>query len=136
MKVTLDFDAFEPVRSHKTDAGLDLRASHGGVVPAHGAATFGTGVHVQLPPETAGMLMPRSGLMIKHNILTFGIIDESYRGEIRVQMFNLGDRDYIVKPGDRVTQMLVTPVLCEPIEIVNGLDYGIRGDAGFGSTGY
>lgn len=135
MKITLDWDAYPPTRAHDTDAGLDLRAAHGGIVPAHGAATFGTGVHVQIPPETAGLLLPKSGLMVKHCILTFGVVDEGYTGEIRVQMFNLSDRDYIVKPGDKISQMLVTPVLYESVEIVDSIQRGKRGNAGFGSTG-
>ena len=135
MKVMIDWDGYEPIRAHTTDAGLDLRAKHGGIVPAHDAMTFGTGVHIQLPPATAGLLLPKSGLMVKHNLLTFGVVDETYRGEIMIQVFNLGDEDYVVEPGDKISQLLISPVMYEGVELVRELDEGERGNAGFGSTG-
>lgn len=135
MKIMLDDFAYEPIRVHSNDAGLDLRAAHGAYIRAGMAATIHTGVHVELPDGTAGVLLPKSGLMTKHDILTFGVIDAGYRGEIQVHMFNLGKEDYGVMPGDKVSQMLVIPVLCEPVEIVDKLSDGERGSAGFGSTG-
>lgn len=135
MKIMLDGGAFAPTRAHATDAGLDLYAMHDGIVRAHQAATFHTGVHVELPKGTAGILLPKSGLMTKHDIITFGVVDESYRGEIMVHMFNCGMNDYSVKAGDKVSQMLVVPVLYENVEIVDELSAGERGNNGFGSTG-
>ena len=124
-----------PSRAHSTDAGLDLYAMHGGLVRAHQAATFHTGVHVELPAGTAGILMPKSGMMTRHDLLTFGIIDEGYTGEVLVHIFNCGGEDYSVRPGDKVSQMLIVPVLYEPVEIVDEITGGDRGSAGFGSTG-
>lgn len=124
-----------PSRAHSTDAGLDIYAMHGGIVRAKQAATFHTGVHVQLPESTAGVMLPKSGMMVNRDILTFGVIDESYRGEILVHVFNFGSEDYTVRAGDKLTQLLVIPVLYEPVEIVDELSYGERGNAGFGSTG-
>ena len=124
-----------PVRAHEHDAGLDLHAMHGGVVKAQQSATFHTGVHVELPPGTTGVLLPKSGLMTKHDIITFGVLDEGYRGEILVHMFNFGRTDYNVNAGDKISQMLILPVLYEPVEVVEELNQGERGDAGFGSTG-
>lgn len=135
MRIKLDEGAFEPVRAHSTDAGLDLRAMRGGLVRAGQAATFHTGVHVELPAGTAGVLLPKSGLMTNRDIITFGVVDESYRGEVLVHMFNLGCEDYSVRAGDKISQMLVVPVRYEAVEIVNELSDGERGDAGFGSTG-
>ena len=114
-----------PVRAHEHDAGLDLHAMHGGVVKAQQSATFHTGVHVELPSGTTGVLLPKSGLMTKHDI----------RGEILVHMFNFGRTDYNVDAGDKISQMLILPVLYEPVEVVEELNQGERGDAGFGSTG-
>lgn len=68
MKVKLDPGAICPTRAHKLDAGLDLYATCDKVVPAHGSAIFDTGVHVELPPFTAGFLKSKSGLNVKHNI--------------------------------------------------------------------
>ena len=124
-----------PSRAHSTDAGLDLYAMHGGIVRAHQAATFHTGVHVELPKGTAGVMLPKSGLMVNRDILTFGVIDESYRGEILVHAFNLGNDDYTVRAGDKLTQMLIIPVLYEQVEVVDELSYGERGVNGFGSSG-
>lgn len=135
MKVKLDDGAFEPKRAHATDAGLDLMAMHGGCVKAGQTATFHTGVHVELPKGTAGVLLPKSGLMTRHDIITFGVVDEPYRGEIMVHMFNFGNTDYTVNAGDKISQMLVIPARYEQVDIVEELSPGERGDAGFGSTG-
>lgn len=135
MRIKLDDGAFAPKREHTTDAGLDLRALKGGCVKAGQAATFQTGVHVELPKGTAGVLLPKSGLMTKRDIVTFGVVDESYRGEIMVHVFNHGNEDYSINRGDKLSQLLVVPVLYEEVEIVDKLSEGERGDAGFGSTG-
>lgn len=135
MRVMLDDGAFAPERAHSTDAGLDLFAMHDGIVRARQAATFRTGVHVELPAGTTGLLLPKSGLMTKRDIITFGVVDEGYRGEIKVHMFNCGSEDYSVRAGDKISQMLVVPVLYPDVEVVSELNDGERGDAGFGSTG-
>lgn len=124
-----------PSRAHATDAGLDLYAMHGGVVRARQTATFHTGVHVELPRGTMGILQPKSGLMLTRDLLTFGIVDEGYDGEILVHMFNLSDEDYSVSAGDKISQMIIVPVLYEPVEITDEITGGERGSAGFGSTG-
>lgn len=135
MRIKLDFDAYPPTRAHPTDAGLDIRAAHSGIVRAHQSAIFRTGVHVQLPPGTFGDMRSKSGLMFNHDITSDGTIDAGYRGDIRVKLFNHGSTDYVVKPGDKITQLVVVPVNIEPVEIVDELDGGERGSAGFGSTG-
>lgn len=135
MKIKIDNELVMPVREHSTDAGLDLKASHGGTVKAGGTATFGTGVRVELPKGTAGVLLPKSGLMTKRDILTFGVVDESYRGEVKVHVFNFGAEDYHIDAGQKITQMLVLNVRYEPVEVVDTLSEGDRGEAGFGSTG-
>ena len=135
MKIKLDEGAFMPKREHKTDAGMDIRAIKSGIVRAHSSATFHTGVHVELPEGTTGILLPKSGLMCGHDILTFGVIDESYRGEIMVHMFNLGNDDYFVHAGDKISQMLVVDVRYEDVELVDELSDSDRGNDGFGSTG-
>lgn len=135
MKVKLEQNAKAPTRAHDTDAGLDLYAMHGGLVRAHQTATFNTGVHVELPMGTAGILMPKSGMMTHHDLLTFGIVDEGYTGEILVHIFNCGGTDYSVSPGDKISQMLIVPVLYESVEIVDSIQGGDRGENGFGSSG-
>ena len=76
MKVKIDVGAWVPKRAHDTDAGLDLKAMEGQIVPAKESATFRTGVHVKLPRGTAGILISKSGLNIKHDIISTGLIDE------------------------------------------------------------
>lgn len=78
MKIKLDPWAIMPTRAHDTDAGLDLYAPHNEIVPAHGSALFDTGVHVQFPPNTAGMIKSKSGLNVNHGITSEGVIDVGY----------------------------------------------------------
>lgn len=135
MKVMLDPGAYAPKRAHKTDAGMDIMSRETMMVPAHCSATFSTGVHIELPKGTAGVLKSKSGLHILNDITSDGLIDEGYSGEIKVKLTNHGDRDYWVMSGDKISQLLVVPVLYEPIEVVKDIAAGERGEAGFGSTG-
>lgn len=135
MKVKLEEGAYMPVRAHSTDAGLDIKSPIKTLVPARGAVTIRTGVHINLPKNTAGILISKSGLNVKHGITSTGLIDESYTGEIVVKLFNHSPEPYLVNAGDKVTQLIVTPVLYESVEIVDELDDGERGDKGFGSSG-
>ena len=135
MNVMLDSGAFMPERAHTTDAGADLRSREDKIVPAHGSAVFDTGVHIALPPNTYGAIEPKSGLNIKHNILSFGTIDEGYTGSIVVKLYNLGETDVHIEAGQKITQLVVRPVNYVRLEQVAHLDETERGSAGFGSTG-
>lgn len=135
MKIKLDEGAFMPKREHATDAGLDIRAMKKGLVRAGQSVTFHTGVHIQLPPNTAGLFVSKSGLMMNHDITATGLVDEGYDGEIMVKLFNHGNTDYMVEAGDKIGQLVVMPVLYEPVQIVDSIAAGKRGNAGFGSTG-
>ena len=135
MKIKLDPGAFCPTRAHDTDAGLDLYAIENCVVPAHGSATFDTGVHIQLPPYTAGMLKSKSGLNVKHNITSEGVIDVGYTGSICVKMYNHGDTDYMVLRVDKISQLVIVSIVIPPIKVVDELEHSDRGENGFGSTG-
>ena len=135
MRITLDPGAKAPARAHPTDAGLDLFALEGGIVRAHSSASFRTGVHVQLPPGTMGDIRPRSGLMFTRNLLTFGTVDEGYTGEVMVRLFNLGDEDQFIPRYGKIAQLTIHEVRYEPVEIVDAIEGGERGNSGFGSTG-
>ena len=135
MKVKLDKGAFMPTRAHETDAGLDIRSREDQIVPSKESAVFCTGVHVELPKGTAGILIAKSGLNTRHNITSTGLIDEGYTGEIIVKLHNHGGFDYKVKSGDKISQLVVVPVLYEAVEIVDELSGSDRGESGFGSTG-
>jgi dUTP pyrophosphatase len=136
MKIMLDDGAFAPVRAHKEDAGLDIRAKSDALVRAGQSMTFHTGVHIQLPPGTCGLMVSKSGLNVRHDITSTGLVDEGYTGEIVVKLINHGPDDYHVHAGDKITQLVVIPIWHDPlIEIVDHIDGAERGDAGFGSSG-
>ncbi len=135
MKIKLDPWAIMPTRAHDTDAGLDLYAPEDKTLWAHGYAIFDTGVHIQLPPNTAGMLKSKSGLNVKHGITSDGVIDVGYTGSICVKLYNHGDISYAIHRGDKISQLVIVPVVIPPIKIVDSLEDTERGDQGFGSTG-
>lgn len=153
MKIKLDPGAYMPERAHDTDAGLDLRAMEDKVIPAGGSAVFDTGVHVQLPTvsllhgmgshnwpyyvdfPTVGFLKSKSGLNINHNITSDGVIDLGYTGSIRVKLYNHGTEDYHVKRGDKISQLVILPILTPELELADELEETERGVKGFGSSG-
>ena len=87
LNIKLGPGAYIPERAHEYDAGLDIRAREDKLVPAGGAAVFDTGVHIELPPYTAGFLKSKSGLNVKHNITSEGVIDTGYTGSICVKLY-------------------------------------------------
>ena len=135
LRVRLDFGAYLPERAHDTDAGLDLRTPVDAYVRAGGSTVIDTGVHIQLPPGTVGMLKSKSGLNVKDGIVSEGVIDEGYTGTILVKLYNHGTEAKTFNRGDKVTQLVVLPVLYVSVEPVEELDGGDRGNNGFGSTG-
>lgn len=136
VKVVLDEGAIMPNSAHDPDAGYDLFCRDEEViVPARGSAEFDTGVHMALVGRTGGMLYPKSGLNIKHDILSFGLIDVGFTGPIRVKLYNLGDKDYTVKRGDKITQIVFVRIDKPALLLCDELEATERGDGGFGSTG-
>lgn len=137
MKIKLDRGAYAPVRAHTTDAGMDLKSPTLEWVPPHGSVVIDTGVHVELPYGTVGMLKSKSGLNVKYGIVSEGVIDEGYTGSIKVKLYNHSDNeDVFIEPGDKITQLVVLPVEYPTIEIVESLNENTeRGSNGFGSTG-
>lgn len=136
MRIILDDGAYMPTRAHRTDAGLDLRAKESQVVCAKESATFHTGVHVELPKCTAGIIVSKSGLCVKNEITSTGLIDEGYHGEIIVKLFNHGGHDYKVEKGDKISQLVIIPVSYEDVQVVESFGYTTdRGSCGFGSSG-
>ena len=136
MKVKLDEGAYPLQRAHPTDAGLDIRTPVDVLVRPKQSVTIHTGVHVQLPPGTAGLIVSKSGLNVFDSITSTGLIDEGYTGEIVVKLYNhdAAHHKYINR-GDKISQLVVIPVVYEDVEIVDEITGGPRGDNGFGSTG-
>lgn len=135
MKIKLDPGAYMPERAYKYDAGLDIRSRENKTVPAGGSAVFDTGVHVQIPIGCVGLLESKSGLNVNHDITSDGVIDAGFGGAIKVKLYNYGAVDYHVHIGDKISQLLIVPVILVDCELVQHFDAGERGDNGFGSTG-
>ncbi len=135
MKIMLDENAKMPTRAHSTDAGLDLYARETQIVPARESAIFDTGVRIELPPNTVGFLKSKSGLNVKHGITSEGVIDVGYTGSIVVKLYNHSGYDYKVNKGDKISQLVILPILTPELELVDSLEETDRGTNGFGSTG-
>lgn len=135
MKVLLEEWAYMPERAHSTDAGADLRTPHDVTVMPNNSVVIDTGVHIELPLDTVGMLKSKSGLNVKHGITSEGVIDVGYTGSIRVKLYNHSDKPYELKAGDKISQLVVMPILTPNFELVNELEATERGNGGFGSTG-
>ena len=135
MKIKLDAGAYAPKRMHSTDAGLDILSPVTTIIPSKGSVVIDTGVHVELPDGTVGLIKSKSGLNVKHGLTSEGVIDAGYTGSIVVKLYNHSDKNYQVMRGDKISQLLVVDCLFPDIEIVDSLDETERGNNGFGSTG-
>ena len=135
MRIKLDSGAKMPTRAHDTDAGLDIYARECQIVPARGSAKFDTGVHVELPMNSVGMLKSKSGLNVNYGITSEGVIDVGYTGSIVAKLYNNSDEDYTVNAGDKITQLVIMPIITPELELVDSLEDTERGDNGFGSSG-
>jgi dUTP diphosphatase len=135
----LEPGAILPTRANDGDAGLDLHAAEPALLGPGERAAIGTGIAVEIPVGHAGLVLPRSGLALRHGISMVnapGLIDSGYRGELRVLLLNT-DRanEFEIGPGDRIAQLLVTPYAAlEPVAAIE-LSDSARGALGFGSSG-
>ena len=112
------------------DKSIELKPGESCLVP--------TGLSVAFPEEYEIQIRPRSGLAAKNNISvlnTPGTVDSDYRGEIKVIIYNHGSENFVINNGDRIAQMILTPVIKMELEETNNLPETIRGEGGFGSTG-
>lgn len=136
----LDPDLPLPQQQHPDDAGYDLHAREGvTLAPRGGRAVVPTGLAVAIPSGHAGLVLPRSGLALRHGVTclnTPGLIDPLYRGELKVLLVNTDPEEpYEVHRGDRIAQLVIQAVqMVEWIE-VDELDQTVRDAYGFGSTG-
>lgn len=138
MKIYLDAGAIMPTRAHETDAGLDIYTPIDLYVPEHGSAVVDTGVHVEIPEHCAGILKSKSGLNVKSDLTSSGVIDCGFVGSMVVKLYNHGDVPRQIKAGQKVSQLVVIPVCFPDLEIVDDLKEfkkTERGSNGFGSTG-
>ncbi len=138
--VRLHPDARVPERAREGDAGVDLRAVADVVLAAAGGrALVPTGLAIELPPTMVAYVMPRSGLALRHGVTCLnapGVIDSGYRGEVGVVLVNTDpDEEFVVRPGDRVAQLVVAELPSFAFAEVDRLDGSERGAGGFGHTG-
>ena len=135
----LNDKAHLPVKGSEHAAGYDLMSTEEVAVPAKGKALIPTGLAMAIPIGNYGRIAPRSGLAAKNFIdVGAGVIDSDYRGEVKVLLFNFGEADFKVQPGDRVAQLIIEKYTRTEIEEVTDgadLDSTERGEGGFGSTG-
>lgn len=128
-----------PTTAHRGDAGVDLHAREDAVLPAKGGRVLvPTGLAVAIPVGYVGLVVPRSGLALKHGVTlvnTPGIIDSGYRGELKVVMINTDpSSDYQVRRGDRIAQLIIQELVAvtwREVEELTGEDRG----GGFGHSG-
>jgi dUTP diphosphatase len=137
--IQLDPDLPLPAIAHNGDAGVDLSAREGAVVPcAGGRVLMPTGISIAIPIGWCGLVLPRSGLALKHGIGVAnapGLIDAAYRGEIKVVLLNTDkDADYVVTRGDRIAQLVIQRVEDVTWNVVDELGGADRG-GGFGHSG-
>lgn len=135
MRIKLDDGAYAPTRAHETDAGLDLYSREKRIIHPGESVCFDTGVHIELPKGHCAMLVSKSGLNVRNDITSTGLIDEGYSGSIIVKLYNHGQNETLINKGDKISQLVIFPVRYEPVEIAGEICGGERGDAGFGSTG-
>ncbi|MBP5429711.1 MAG: dUTP diphosphatase [Elusimicrobiaceae bacterium] len=136
MKVKkLDLRAKLPLRAHPTDSGADLFALERTVLPAHSIVKVRTGVAVELPENTSGIIWGKSSVESKGIKAMAGLVDAPYRGELLVCMYNLNDTEFVFEAGQKVAQLVVLPTLYPTFEEVDELSDTARGEGGFGSTG-
>lgn len=144
-------DSIAPTRGHATDAGLDLYSHEDVTLEPFGTQTtcplsgqkfdlfrvlVSTGVAVAVEPGFGMFIWDRSGMSAKHGQhRVAGVVDSSYRGEVKVALVNLTNKPYQIKKGDRIAQAVISPILLPEVEIVKDLDATDRGADGFGSTG-
>jgi dUTP pyrophosphatase len=132
-------DARLPTRAHEGDAGVDLYAVEAVTIAPGERAMVPTGIAIELPERHAGLILPRSGLAVRHGISIVnapGLIDAGYRGEVSVLLLNT-DREHAfdIAPGDRIAQLVVTRVEAPDLVELKELPGTARGDGGFGSSG-
>lgn len=136
MKIMLDEGAILPTRAHEKDAGLDLYSLEEKIILPGESEIFDTGVHGELPPDTYGHMIAKSGLAFKYDVVCIGYcVDEGYIGGIAVKLHNFGKKPYMVRKNQKICQLVIVPCKRPKLEVVDRLEETERGENGFGSTG-
>src|SRR5437667_579480 len=134
----LDPDRLLPQYARASDAGLDLHAAERVVIEPGARVLVGTGLAVAIPPGCAGLVLPRSGLALRHGVTVLnapGLIDAGYRGEVKVLLVNHDREPASFARGERIAQLVIQPVARAHLDVVDHLPNSQREEGGFGSTG-
>ena len=126
-----------PQRAHEHDAGLDLKSKKYHRIPVNGRTSIDTGLRTHIPVGYVGLVFSRSGHGLKGIRLanSVGVIDSGYTGNIAVTIENYGSEPYEIQPGDRIAQLVITPIVTPRLKRATTFAKSERGHAGFGSTG-
>lgn len=132
----LSLDSFIPKKSTNFSAGYDLYSPSNGCINPNQRLLIPLNISIKLPKNCFGHILPRSGLALKNGIhVGAGIIDEDYRGNVGVLLFNLGENPFEFNKGDRIAQIVIKKYENVNVYEVESLDETIRGNGGFGSSG-
>jgi len=127
---------FLPIRGTPQSAGYDLHTPVTVQIAPGARQLVALGFKMVLPPGTWGHVLPRSGLAFRKGIhVGAGVIDEDYRGEVHVLLFNLGHEPVIFSPGERIAQLVIMNYQSPPLQEVNDVGMTVRNENGLGSTG-
>lgn len=137
LKVNLLNEKCKPYRAHETDSGLDLRVNSVENIELYPfePELVRTGVAIELEPGYEAQIRPRSSISRRGISISFGTIDNGYRGEIAVVAMNFTLEMQVLEPYERIAQLVVAPVAIPDVEYVKELCGTERGAGGFGSSG-
>ncbi|XP_046687056.1 deoxyuridine 5'-triphosphate nucleotidohydrolase-like [Homalodisca vitripennis] len=129
-------NAFPPQRSSASAAGFDLRSAYDYIVPKFERQLVKTDLAIKLPDNCYGRIAPRSGLAL-HNFIDVGagVVDRDYTGNVCVLLFNHSNKDFVIKKGDRIAQLICEVVLYPDLYEIANVGETVRGSNGFGSSG-
>lgn len=129
-------DAKLPSYAHSHDAGMDLYSCETFLLEPNERHAFDLGFAMEIPEGFVGLVWDKSGLSFKYGLHCLGgVIDSTYRGEVKIMIINLGEKPYQVEKGDKIAQLLIQPIVSAKIIETSKLDKTAREDGAFGSTG-
>lgn len=135
INVKLDSFAIMPDKAHNLDAGFDLYAPKNIIIKPGKSAVIDTGVHFEIPEGWCGLLVSKSGLNVKDNITSTGLIDSGYTGSVVVKLYNHSDeRLAVMSAGRKISQIIFLPVPPVNLCLTDIIQGGERGNNGFGSS--
>jgi dUTP pyrophosphatase len=128
-----------PEKGTEHAAGYDLCSVEKIVLKSRSHSSIPTGLTMEMPKDMEAQVRPRSGLAARHGVTVLnspGTIDSDYRGEVKVLLINHSEHDFVIEPGMRIAQMVFSRVIPVTFQVTENLTDSLRGQGGFGSTGF